>query len=456
MARPSSSILSLAYCGRAALVLGPAFSEYANALSLSGAKVRLLSLDATNDFQFSSEAFLRAWADNDIAVITTPNSVTGRLIPRGDVVELARFARMNEKLLVVDETFIDFVETQSIKALVHDNPFLIVVRSLTKYYGLAGLRVGYLISCLRRIQSLTDHLEPWSVNAPALEVAAACVKDASFRSRTECWLKREKDFASRGLKALKPLQPHDSVTNFLLVRIDTAHGDAPELRSFLLGKHLLIRCCDTFAGLGARYFRIAVRRRKENQLLLDALTEWRADSPMARRVILVTGGARSGKSSYAEQCARNLGERLVYIATAEPNDQEMAQRIAEHRKRRGNEWITIEEPIEIPAALVAQSGKTDCALVDCITLWLSNLLMRHEQKDAQEKVEELINSFGVLDFHLLLVTNEVGWGIVPDNALARQFRDLAGWTNQRIAAVADQVILMVAGAPLTVKGQSCV
>jgi adenosylcobinamide kinase/adenosylcobinamide-phosphate guanylyltransferase len=177
---------------------------------------------------------------------------------------------------------------------------------------------------------------------------------------------------------------------------------------------------------------------------------------MVRRVVLITGGARSGKSSYAEQCARNLGERLVYVATAEPNDQEMSQRIAEHRKRRGNEWITIEEPIEIPAALVAQSGKTDCALVDCITLWLSNLLMRHEQNDAQEKVEELINSFGGLDFHLLLVTNEVGWGIVPDNALARQFRDLAGWTNQRIAAVADQVILMVAGAPLTVKGQSCV
>jgi threonine-phosphate decarboxylase len=158
--------------------------------------------------------------------------------------------------------------------LVHANPFLIVVRSLTKYYGLAGLRVGYLVSCLGRIQALTDDLEPWSVNAPALEVAAACLKDASFRSRTERWLKQEKDFVSRGLKALKPLQPHDSVTNFLLVRIDPAHGDALELRSFLLGRHLLIRSCDTFAGLGAGYFRIAVRRRKENKLLLDALTEW--------------------------------------------------------------------------------------------------------------------------------------------------------------------------------------
>src|SRR5205823_5436190 len=137
----------------------------------------------------------------------------------------------------------------------------------------------------------------------------------------------------------------------------------------------------------------------------------------------------------AEQRAAELGTRLLYVATAEAKDEEMAQRIAEHKKRRGDEWTTVEEAMELAEALLAQRGRTDCALVDCITLWLSNLLLRRDTKYAEEKIEELLKILRLLDFHIVLVTNEVGWGIVPDNPLARQFRDLAGWTNQRIAAI---------------------
>lgn len=177
---------------------------------------------------------------------------------------------------------------------------------------------------------------------------------------------------------------------------------------------------------------------------------------MAKQIILITGGARSGKSKYAEQRAGELGERRFYVATAEAKDQEMAQRIAEHRQRRSNRWVTVEEPVDLAAALAARRGKTDCALVDCLTVWISNLLIRRDGKYVEEKVEELVTILPRLDFHVVLVTNEVGWGIVPDNALARQFRDLAGRAHQRIAAIADEVVLTVAGIPLVVKeGAAC-
>ena len=172
---------------------------------------------------------------------------------------------------------------------------------------------------------------------------------------------------------------------------------------------------------------------------------------MAKEIILITGGARSGKSSYAEQRARELGPRRLYIATAEAKDEEMRQRIEEHKRRRGNEWVTIEEPIELAETLLAQRAQTDCALVDCLTLWISNLLLQYDRRFAEEKVGQLLETASRLDCHLVFVTNEVGSGIVPDNPLARQFRDLSGWANQRVAAAANEVLLVVAGIPMIVK-----
>ena len=168
-------------------------------------------------------------------------------------------------------------------------------------------------------------------------------------------------------------------------------------------------------------------------------------------VVLITGGARSGKSRYAEERASALGTRLVYLATAQAGDPEMARRIAEHQKRRGANWTTVEEPFEVGVVLSGYRGKVDCAVLDCLTLWLSNLLIQRGQEETQKKVEDLIERIPKLDFHLLVVTNEVGWGIVPDNPLARQFRDLAGWVNQRVASIADEAVLMVAGNPVVVK-----
>jgi adenosylcobinamide kinase / adenosylcobinamide-phosphate guanylyltransferase len=165
-------------------------------------------------------------------------------------------------------------------------------------------------------------------------------------------------------------------------------------------------------------------------------------------VILVTGGARSGKSTRAEARARGFHGRPVYIATAEALDDEMRERIAGHRARRGEAWLERETPLELVAALTETDGG-GARLIDCLTLWLSNLL--HAGRDWSTEASRLAEALVRQQSPVVLVTNEVGLGIVPDNALARQFRDAAGILNQMIARVADEVEFVVAGLPMRVK-----
>jgi adenosylcobinamide kinase / adenosylcobinamide-phosphate guanylyltransferase len=165
-------------------------------------------------------------------------------------------------------------------------------------------------------------------------------------------------------------------------------------------------------------------------------------------IILITGGARSGKSVRAEARATSFAGKPVYIATAEALDAEMRERIAGHRARRGNEWIEHETPLELVPALKATDGG-GARLVDCLTLWLSNLM--HADRDWSRETAELAQTLRAQKSPVVLVTNEVGLGIVPDNALARQYRDAAGTMNQMIAAAADEVEFVVAGLPVRVK-----
>jgi adenosylcobinamide kinase/adenosylcobinamide-phosphate guanylyltransferase len=165
-------------------------------------------------------------------------------------------------------------------------------------------------------------------------------------------------------------------------------------------------------------------------------------------IILITGGARSGKSVRAEARATAFAGKPVYIATAEALDAEMRERIAKHRARRGNEWIEHETPLELVSALKATDGG-GARLVDCLTLWLSNLM--HAQRDWSQEVTHLVEALRAQKNPVVLVTNEVGLGIVPDNALARQFRDAAGTMNQMIARAVDEVEFVVAGLPMRVK-----
>jgi adenosylcobinamide kinase/adenosylcobinamide-phosphate guanylyltransferase len=170
--------------------------------------------------------------------------------------------------------------------------------------------------------------------------------------------------------------------------------------------------------------------------------------PFTRALIL--GGARSGKSARAEALALAAAGNgtAVYLATSEAEDAEMAARIAEHRTRRGARWLTREVPLDLVGALV---GETRPVLVDCLTLWLSNLMAAG--RDIARESERLATAIADRPTPIVLVSNEVGMGIVPDNPLAREFRDHAGRLHQQIAAVADRVELVVAGLPLVLKPQ---
>ena len=170
-------------------------------------------------------------------------------------------------------------------------------------------------------------------------------------------------------------------------------------------------------------------------------------------IILITGGARSGKSRLAEELAQRLGGPLGYVASGEAKDAEMRERINRHRERRGPAWQTIEEPIDVAKAVRENDDRFNGILVDCITLWLANLLGRYpDPQKVLSEVAMFIAMFPALKTPLFLVSNEVGMGIVPDNALARTFRDLAGETNELLAKAADEVYVMFSGLPLKLKG----
>ena len=166
-------------------------------------------------------------------------------------------------------------------------------------------------------------------------------------------------------------------------------------------------------------------------------------------VTLVLGGARSGKSSYAERITVAHPRGCVYLATAGIGDDEMAERVRKHQARREAHWRTVEAPLDIAAAIVAETDQGAAALVDCLTLWLSNLMAAG--RDPAQETEDLIRALGQAGGPVIFVANEVGLGIVPDNALARAFRDHAGRMNQRIAEIANDVVFVAAGLPLRLK-----
>ncbi|MEO8660589.1 MAG: bifunctional adenosylcobinamide kinase/adenosylcobinamide-phosphate guanylyltransferase [Bryobacteraceae bacterium] len=166
-------------------------------------------------------------------------------------------------------------------------------------------------------------------------------------------------------------------------------------------------------------------------------------------VILVGGGARSGKSKYALALAEVHGHKLGFVATAQVLDEEMRRRVRRHQMDRGPLFITIEEPYDIAAVIEDRSPKFDALVVDCLTLWLSNLMLSGRDVDAE--IDRLVAVAARAPSSVVLVTNEVGCGIVPDNELSRRFRDYAGILNQRVAEVAHRVYFMAFGCPLRVK-----
>jgi adenosylcobinamide kinase / adenosylcobinamide-phosphate guanylyltransferase len=183
--------------------------------------------------------------------------------------------------------------------------------------------------------------------------------------------------------------------------------------------------------------------------------ESRPSSPSTPLKMLILGGCRSGKSRFAEQWVSSRFTRRTFIATLQPSpDPEVEWRIALHQRERGQGWQTMEEPLNLVASLEhLQDGESEVVLVDCLTLWLSNLLLKGlDDQYIQEEVLRLGKAVQHSRLPVILVANEVGLGVVPEHKLGRRFRDLAGWTNQRLAEICNPVLFIAAGLPLVLKG----
>jgi adenosylcobinamide kinase / adenosylcobinamide-phosphate guanylyltransferase len=175
----------------------------------------------------------------------------------------------------------------------------------------------------------------------------------------------------------------------------------------------------------------------------------RGNDPQTLRSALILGGARSGKSAYAQVLAEASRPERLYLATGAPGDEEMAARIARHQADRGEGWTTLEEPVEVASALLAHARAGRVVVVDCLTLWLSNLMLAG--RDPAPAVARLTDAIGGLAGPAILVSNEVGMGIVPDHKLGREFRDWQGRANREIGAACEAVIFVAAGLPLQLK-----
>ncbi len=175
---------------------------------------------------------------------------------------------------------------------------------------------------------------------------------------------------------------------------------------------------------------------------------------MAKELIFITGGCRSGKSRYALDYANRHYTKKLYLATLEVLDEEMSRRVEDHRKLRGKEWITVEEPIEVIERIEQYQKEIEVMLLDCLTLWLTNLMLRWDDDSrVMREIDRFIGISKEIQSSLIVVSNEVGMGIVPADPLGRRFRDLSGMANQTIASVADRVIFMVSGIPIFLKGK---
>jgi adenosylcobinamide kinase/adenosylcobinamide-phosphate guanylyltransferase len=167
---------------------------------------------------------------------------------------------------------------------------------------------------------------------------------------------------------------------------------------------------------------------------------------------LVLGGARSGKSAYAEQLSKDWEKKRTYIATAQAHDEEMAMRIKAHREWRESDWETVGAVLDLPGALREAAAEGKFILIDCLTLWLTNVLLAEE--DCELAVSDLLEALSDVPGTIVLVSNEVGGGIVPGNELARRFRDAAGDANRRVAQAVDEVVLVTAGLPMVLKAST--
>ncbi len=260
------------------LIVNPFFSEYEKSFSRFGIKVHSHTLSHEQNFQIQiPKLFHQLEAIDNLGgvIIGHPNSPTGNLQTHA-LKDLTEYCISREITLFVDETFVDFLSTKvSIWNSYKENPHLVIIRSLTKFYSLPGLRIGYGILSPEKNDVISPHQNPWSVNSLAQFIGSEVLSEKSFQDETRIWLQKEKDFVLEELGRLKEIETFFSETNFILFRIrDNNPALSHNLFNHLLFGGILLRNCGNFAGLDESYFRISVRKRKDNQKLLNSLKEF--------------------------------------------------------------------------------------------------------------------------------------------------------------------------------------
>jgi threonine-phosphate decarboxylase len=259
---------------RSALIIGPTFEEYARALMDAGSSVLYVHARLDERFRPPLKEVLRQLSSKrskfDAVFLCNPNNPTGQVMSRLAVRELAEAIDRQQGWLIVDEAFIDYCHTQSVVSMLRAHPRMIVLRSLTKFYAMPGLRIGYVVGASKVVDRLKDRQPPWSVNSVAQEVSCAIVHDSVYASQSRTFMKNERSRFMRGLRSLSGLRAYSSAANFLLIKLP-AWTCAGEVTDRLAAEGLLVRDCSTLPGLSAQMIRVAIRTAKENRRLISAL-----------------------------------------------------------------------------------------------------------------------------------------------------------------------------------------
>ncbi|WP_244246893.1 bifunctional adenosylcobinamide kinase/adenosylcobinamide-phosphate guanylyltransferase [Nocardioides euryhalodurans] len=436
---------------RLAACVHPSFTAPEAALRSAGVPVQRVLRDPAHDFALDSAAVPE---EADLVVLGRPDNPTGRLDTVEAVAALARPGRV----LVVDEAFADFLpEADGLHG--SGIPGLLCVRSLTKLWGLAGLRVGYLLGPEALVARLAAVRQPWPVGSTALraaEVLAGAEEERRLRAQQAA------DDRAALLEALAPfpLTVWPSPANFLLLRSDRA-----DLRERLLDHGLAVRRGRTFPGLDDHHVRVSVHPDPAvRAALVDALgrvlpegsADQRttvADRPAGHRT-LVLGGARSGKSRHAQQLLAGRRD-VLYVAPGpvpDGSDADWAARVAAHREDRPATWTTV-ETTDVAGALESADRPV---LVDCLATWLAAAMSDAGawesadgdstwQRTLDDQVERLLRAWRTVPVPVVAVSNEVGSGVVPGTRSGVLFRDALGRLNRRLADASEDVRLVVAG-----------
>lgn len=387
-----------------------------------------------------------------VLLFINPNNPGAEKVSPAQLQQWQMQLQKHQGMLIVDEAFIDCTPEQSLLSRpLAEN--VIVLRSVGKFFGLAGARVGFVFAQQKLLAALAQKLGPWTISGPSRAITRAALVDLNWQQQM-----REK-------LAADSLRLHELLSYYFNCEIKGCElfqtvvlADAAQIHQQLCTHGVLIRLCDQQDALRFGLPGSETQWQKLQAALsaVSGLPLYRcADTPVQQgKVQLILGGARSGKSSYGERLALNSGLLVKYIATATAEDEEMVKRVAQHQQQRPSHWQLIEEPLALAEVIRAHSSADTCLLVDCLTLWLSNCLFAEQPCIWTERKIQLLDALKQAQGTVILISNEVGQGIVPIGEVSRRFVDQAGWLHQAIAKQADQVVLVSAGLPQLLKGSA--